>query len=114
MEVSRTGIPTQGLAAKAADLSGLELSKVSRAREAAGAGDADRAAEMFEDLLATTLVRELRRGLSDGFFGSGSGSDVYEGWLDEHVGKALSRSHALDIAQSIRLSLGSKQQDASR
>ena len=49
-----------------------------------------------------------------GSFGSGSGSDVYEGWLDEHVGKALSRSHALDIAQSIRLSLGSKQEEALR
>ncbi len=97
------------LAARTADVArGIDLAKATRARDAAAGGDADQAAKMFEDLLATTLVRELRRGLSEGFFGSGSGSDVYEGWLDEHVGRELSRSRALDLAQSIRISLGAK------
>lgn len=115
MDGSPIGISAHGLSAEAADAArGLDLAKAARARDAAGAGDADRAAEMFEDLLATTLVRELRRGLSDGFFGSGSGSDVYEGWLDEHVGRELSRSHALDLAQSIRVSLGAKQESSAR
>jgi Rod binding domain-containing protein len=97
------------LAAKAVDaMRGLDAAKATRA----AGSDAAKAAEMFEDLLATTLVRELRRGLPEGFFGAGPGSDVYEGWLDEHVGRALSRSHALDLAQAIRTSLGAKQEPA--
>jgi hypothetical protein len=50
----------------------------------------------------------MRRGLEDGFFGAGTGADVYEGWLDEHVGKSLARSGALDIAQAVRISINNK------
>ena len=106
-------------AAKAVDaMRGLDAAKAARAARSIEGGDTAQAAEMFEDLLATTLVREMRRGLPEGFFGGGAGSDIYEGWLDEHVGRALSRSHALDIAQAIRTSLGAspgaKQEDGTR
>jgi Rod binding domain-containing protein len=82
-----------------------DLARMTRVRDAAGRGDTDKAAKMFEELLATMLVREMRRGLGEGFFGGGAGSDVYEGWLDEHVGRSLSSDGSLDLAQAIRRSL---------
>jgi Rod binding domain-containing protein len=95
-----------GLPALAA-LDAAQSASVARAGAAARLDDREQAAKMFEELLATMLVREMRRGLEGGFFGGGAGSDIYEGWLDENVGRELSRSHALDLAQAIRLSLGS-------
>ena len=104
---------TPDIAANAADsLARTSLARATQAQRAAGSGDTEQASKMFEELLATLMVREMRRGLADGFFGGGAGSDVYEGWLDEHVGRALSDSHTLDLAQSIRVSLGAKGQSA--
>jgi Rod binding domain-containing protein len=60
------------------------------------------------------MVREMRRGLDGGFFGSGSGSDVYEGWLDQHVGKSLADTGALDLAQSIRFSIQGKHSEVAQ
>ena len=78
------------------------------ARRLASSGD-EHAADKFESLLATQLVKEMRKSLENGFFGSGPGSDVFDGWMDEHLGEALSKSGALDLASSIRISLGDKQ-----
>ena len=83
--------------------------RADRAAEAARSGDekqADEAARQFEALFATTLMREMRKGLSDGFFGSSAGADVYEGWLDEHIGRSLAESGALDMAGIIKVNLG--------
>lgn len=79
---------------------------------AARKGDSEKASKMFEELLATMLVREMRRELSDGFFGSGAGADIYEGWLDQNVGRALAETGSLDLAQSIRVSLDQKKAQA--
>jgi len=103
------GIPADILARTGDAASQASAVKASLAKDVAASGDKERAAKMFEELLATLLVREMRRGLEGGFFGTGAGSDVYEGWLDEHVGRSLSDSHALDLAQSIRVSLGAKE-----
>ena len=86
-----------------------QLAQAHGARASAEAGRVDEAAQMFESLLATVLVKELRQGLSEGFFGSGPGSDVFEGWLDEHLGTALARGGALDIAGFVRVNLTQKQ-----
>jgi Rod binding domain-containing protein len=103
------------LTAKTADaVSQSSLSQVTRASAAARRGDAERASKMFEELLATLLVREMRHGVEDGFFGKGPGADVYEGWLDQHVGQALARSGSLDLAQSIRVSLDDKSAQAAK
>jgi len=67
------------------------------ARSAADAGRTAEAAREFEKLFATLLVKELRRGLPEGFFGKGEGADVYEGWLDEHLGTALSEGRGLGL-----------------
>lgn len=80
-----------------------------KAQDSADAGEAKLAADKFEALLATTLVKEMRKSLPDGFFGDGAGSDVFEGWLDEHVGKALASSGALDLAGMIKTGIGTKQ-----
>ena len=74
------------------------------AGEARGA-DAETAAQKFEALFATMLVREMRRALPEGFFGGGSGAEIYDGWLDEHVGKALARDGALHLAGMIKTNL---------
>ena len=80
------------------------------AQESADLGDAKEAAAKFEALLATTLVKEMRKALPEGgFFGKAAGSDVFNGWMDEHMGRALAESGALDLAGMIKTSIGLKQ-----
>ena len=68
------------------------------------------AAEMFEALLATMLVKEARRSLGEGgFFGEGVGADIFNGWLDQHVGQALADGWDLDLAGMVRTGLINKQ-----
>ncbi len=67
------------------------------------------AAKKFESLLATQLVKEMRRSLGDGFFGEGPQADVYSGWLDQFLGEALARDGGLHLADGVRRSLESKQ-----
>jgi len=107
------GVPDSLAGSAPLTATALESSRragLDRAVSAARGDDREEAAKMFEELLATMLVREMRRGLEGGFFGGGAGSDVYEGWLDEHVGRSLAQSQALDLAQAIRLSLGVEKQ----
>ena len=95
------------LAAQAGSLARAgDLQRAVDAGAQARNGKTDQAAKQFEELLATMLVRELRRGLPDGFFGAGAGSDVFEGWLDEHLGRSLARDGVFDLAQEVRVSLG--------
>ena len=79
-----------------------------RALRAARSDDPEEAAVAFESLLATMMVRELRRSLTDGFFGKGSGADTYEAWFDEHLGRSLARTDALGLAGMVRVSLERK------
>lgn len=84
-------------------------------RLAAGAEDlagAEEAAERLEGLFATLLVKEMRRALPEGFFGDGSAADIYGGWFDEHVGEALARDGALDLAGMIKANLSAKSRAA--
>ena len=67
--------------------------------------DAGVAAKEFEKLLATIMVKELRRGLPDGFFGEGPGRDVYEGWMDEHLGAALTEGEGLGLRVALERGL---------
>jgi hypothetical protein len=72
--------------------------------------DPTRAAEMFEVHLATMLAKEARSSLGDGgFFGKGPGSDIFNGWLDKHVGEALADGWDLDLAGMVRTSIIEKQ-----
>lgn len=69
------------------------------------------AAAMFEGLLATMMVKEARRSLGDGgFFGDGPGADIFNGWLDQHMGQALADGWDLDLAGMVRQGLIEKQE----
>jgi len=67
------------------------------------------AADAFEKVFATMLVKEMRRSLPGGFFGKGQGADVFESWLDEHLGASLAKDDVLGVAAMIRIGLESKQ-----
>ena len=86
--------------------------------DALGAGDPARglegsspakAAAKFEEMFAALLVKEMRKALPEGFFGDGSDGDIYGGWLDEHLGRAIARRGSLGIAELVERGLVEKQ-----
>jgi len=84
-------------------------SRATLERQLAGASPQE-AADKMEALFATLLVKELRRALPNGFFGSGIGADTFEGWLDEHLGQSLADSDSLGLAGQIKVGLERKVQ----
>jgi len=72
----------------------------------------------FSKLLATMLVKEMRQALPEGFFGGGTGSDIFDGWLDEHIGTALAERDGLRlesmIAESMHLKANAAKPDAAK
>jgi len=72
------------------------------------AGEPKEAAQRFEALLATMLVKEMRQTLNEGFFGTGAAGDVYGGWLDQHVGESLAQRDALHLEGVLRESIERK------
>lgn len=89
------------LARAATDASGASRLEA-RADELRRGGPDGQAAQQFEELLATLLVKELRRALPDGLFGDGPGADVYEGWFDEHLGRSLALGGKLGLAEVVQ------------
>jgi Rod binding domain-containing protein len=63
------------------------------------------AAQKFEALFATLLVKEMRKALPDGFFGSEADGDIYAGWLDQHLGQAIAKRGDLHLAPMVERSL---------
>lgn len=101
------GAQTFGGLAPVAQSAGLQrLEAASRElRRGGGAG----AAQEFERLFATLLVKEMRATLPEGFFGEGAGSDVFDGWLDEHLGSALAEGRGLGLRVALERDLGLKE-----
>jgi len=98
-----SGLPQLGTQA----LAGMQGERaLAAARAASAQGNGAHAAHDFERLLATQLVKELRRGLPEGFFGSDAGSDVFEGWFDEHLGDALCEGRGLGLRFTLERELG--------
>jgi Rod binding domain-containing protein len=86
----------------------LSAAGSARGDEAARAlrlGKDEQAAHAFESFFAQVFVREMRRGLPQGFFG-GAGSDVYSSWLDQHLGDTLASTGALGVGDLVRAALG--------
>jgi Rod binding domain-containing protein len=100
MDASLPQVDARALAA----LSGERA--LAQAHAVARQGETARAAQDFERLLATVLVKEMRRGLPEGFFGGGAGSEVYEGWLDEHLGSVLAQGRGLGLRTALERELG--------
>jgi Rod binding domain-containing protein len=76
-----------------------------------GAERAREAARGFESLLATMIVKELRRALPEGPFGEGTAGEVYAGWFDEHLGHALAEGGGLALDERLAAELA---RDAAR
>lgn len=94
--LSGLGGAASALGADAALASGsAQLDKVqsiaSGARDAQSPERVAEAARQFEALLATMLVKEMRAGLEEGFFGKGPGADSFSSMLDEHLGAELAK-----------------------
>ena len=102
------------------DAQALEAMRVARALQSARpnepvttADDAE-AARQLEGYFAMLLVREMpgeipvsttfRKSMPEGFF-SGSGSDVYGSWFDEHIGAALAERDGLGLAGLVKTAI---------
>lgn len=90
---------------------GVRIGPGSESRAAGELGPSARdAGEKLESLFATMLVKELRKALPDeGFFGSGPGADVFNGWLDEFLGEQLARDGALGLAGRVETALAERE-----
>jgi Rod binding domain-containing protein len=67
-----------------------------------------KAAQAFEALFASMLVKEMRATLAEGFFGAGPGADTYSGMLDEKVGETLAESELFGVQKMLELSTRSR------
>ncbi|HVS20099.1 MAG TPA: rod-binding protein [Planctomycetota bacterium] len=83
--------------------------RLGAARRELGRGEVGDAAREFERLFATLLVKEMRSTLPEGFFGGGAGSDVFDGWFDEHLGASLAEGRGLGLRIALERDLGLKQ-----
>ena len=60
------------------------------------------AAEAFESLLISMMIRSMRKAqLSSGFFGESTGASTYEAILDRHLAPALAEGSPLGIAERL-------------
>lgn len=84
----------------------------SEAQRLQRAGEHEKAGREMESVFGVMLVRELRRALPQGLFGKGPGADVFEGWFDEHLGRALAERDALGLSGMVKTSLHAKEQAA--
>lgn len=88
---------------------GAHLQRLGAAQRDLRRGDVGDAAHEFERLFATMLVKEMRTTLPEGFFGGGTGSDVFDGWFDEHLGSSLAEGRGLGLRVALERDLGLKQ-----
>ncbi len=82
---------------------GLMTGRISRVDRGADAPDV--AAKEMESLFATLLVTEMRKGLGEGFFGTGKGADTFNGWFDEQLGASIADQGNLGIGEQVKESI---------
>ncbi|MDG1050425.1 MAG: rod-binding protein [Planctomycetota bacterium] len=82
---------------------GLMSGRISRVDRGADAPDV--AAKEMESLFATLLVTEMRKGLGEGFFGTGKGADTFNGWFDEQLGASIAQQGNLGIGEQVKESI---------
>lgn len=90
-------------------LASTSAGKADELRRLSERGEHAKAAREMETVFGMMLVRELRRALPEGLFGKGPGADVFEGWFDEHLGKALAERDAIGLASMVKTSLQAKE-----
>jgi Rod binding domain-containing protein len=64
-------------------------------------GSPDEAARQLEGLFLTTLIKEMRQTLSEGFFGSGPGAGIYEGLFDQMLAESMAQGTGTGLRQAI-------------
>ncbi len=101
MQIGSNNLPVETPSTDPAALSRLSPEERAEKNEAT--------AKKFEQLIATMLVKEMRKGLPNGFFGDGPGSDTFNGWLDTNLGESLASRWQLDIAGMVKTDLELKQ-----
>lgn len=89
-----------GLQAELARRRGREA-ELQRLGQGAEGQRPEAAQQRFEEYFSTLMVKELRRGLGEGFFGSGAGSDTYDAWMDDFLGQSLAKSGAIDLSSML-------------
>lgn len=97
-------ISIQGRATEAARQEML-TGRVSRLSQGQGESEPAMVAREIESLFATLLASEMRKGLGEGFFGSGPGADTFNGWFDEELGSSIASRGSLGLAESVHESL---------
>jgi len=116
--IETTSMGTAGIQQRnKAQLGSNQLDAAKRANDRAQSDDAEasdkqEAVEAFQMILATQLVKEMRKTLPNGLFGGGAGSDVYESWFDQHIASALSKTDALGLAGMLKAGIGVKEEQA--
>jgi len=88
----------------------LTNGRISRIENGSDESEPAAVAREMESLFATLLVTELRKGLGEGFFGSGPGADTFNGWFDEQIGSSLASRSSLGLADQIQDSILREQQ----
>lgn len=76
-------------------LRGAELERARSTDDGAVAG------RKFEAMLGTMLAQEMRKGLEEGFFGTGPGAGTFGAWLDQFVGEAIADRGALGTGRLV-------------
>ncbi len=72
-------------------------SELRSAESAASEGRGAEAEKALEGLFTKMLVKEMRKGLGEGFFGTGPGADTYAEWFDDHLAEGLAEGGAFDL-----------------
>ncbi len=103
--LSMTGVGASLERAAGAAHNDLAAGRISRLAKNADTSEPETVAKEIEALFATLLASEMRKGLGEGFFGSGPGSDTFNGWFDEEIGSSLASQGSLGLAKSVRESL---------
>lgn len=104
MDVGKIGgtLFDPALASLAASENAASLAATSASQ---GVSSSRAAAQKFESLFATLLVKEMRKALPEGFFGSEATGDIYGGWLDQTLGQAIAKRGGLHLAPLVEESL---------
>lgn len=77
-------------------------------RRADQGGAVEHATKELEIVFATMMVKEMRKTLGEGLFGSGPGVDTFEGWFDDHVGRSIASSGAMELAGLLKAGGGAR------
>lgn len=69
-------------------------------------GKVENATEELEVMFSTMMVKEMRKSLGEGLFGSGPGVDTFEGWFDDHMGRAIAEGGAMELSGLLKAQSG--------